>query len=639
MFSQKPPSRQIPGIISYMDYFSTKRLAYSLLIIIPALIGFLSMILNLIYTGILNIFYFLILFLIFLITSGVGTLISVFFYSEKSPIVGPPPRGWAIQMNSFFSLIIGGSFLIGQVLVIFVRNITFQEVFFILGTIVSYILAYVIYFSFTTVGKYGNLILALAQPVTVILLYSIFTAQISFLFFIRAIIFFCTSAFIFAIPYAREMSQVSNIYKELTGIGGYPFIRAFVLSMMTEGNDNLIEELFDTIGIESEIKIQYLAIRGSKSKKLKGLFVIPHLHFGPFKTCGSSDLPAQIYKMFNYIPGITVYHTTNDHSQNLTTRKEFDKVINRIKEDVSKIENNVIDKEWIYEIKDVTRKMSNSAKLIGTDIDNVAIIFLTRHPLPSDDIQYQIGKEIREIAISNGYKDVIIIDSHNSIIGDEILIKKDSIEGRDLINVAKNFLKSSNNDEDRQKNIISYGVARDNLKEFSEKDGIGAGGMVVHLFKNSVTNQKTAFIHFDGNNAYVDIRSYILNLLQNRGIERGEITTSDSHTVARQFTRRGYSPIGDKIKLEKILKKLEKLIKEAENHYEEVEFYYYDSTLDKIRIWGDPKYFDTIMNTIQECLKVSQRLLTLSLILPTFFSLILLLFYYNIQITDIFNAF
>ncbi|GAI11072.1 unnamed protein product [marine sediment metagenome] len=36
---------------------------------------------------------------------------------------------------------------------------------------------------------------------------------------------------------------------------------------------------------ELYVKIQYLAIRGKKSKKLKGLFVIPHIHFGPFKTC------------------------------------------------------------------------------------------------------------------------------------------------------------------------------------------------------------------------------------------------------------------------------------------------------------------------------------------------------------------
>ncbi|GAH39880.1 unnamed protein product [marine sediment metagenome] len=120
------------------------------------------------------------------------------------------------------------------------------------------------------------------------------------------------------------MSQVSNVYRQATGIGGYPFIRAFVLSMMTEGNDVMLEGFFDKIGILSDVKIQYLTIRGKKSKKLKGLFIIPHIHFGPFKTCGSSDLPAVIYEAFKYIPGITVYHTTNDHTQNLTSQSELE---------------------------------------------------------------------------------------------------------------------------------------------------------------------------------------------------------------------------------------------------------------------------------------------------------------------------
>ncbi|GAI74104.1 unnamed protein product, partial [marine sediment metagenome] len=162
------------------------------------------------------------------------------------------------------------------------------------------------------------------------------------------------------------------------------------------------------------------------------------------------------------------------------------------------------------------------------------------------------------------------------------------------------------------------------------------GGLVVHLFNDTSTDQKTAFIHFDANNAYVDIRSYILNMLQNRGIERGEITTSDSHTVARQFTRRGYSPIGDKIKLEKILEKIDSLLNKAENTLEEVEFFYYDSVIEGIKIWGNPRYFETIMNTLMKTIKVSKALFTYSLIIPTLFSIILLLFFYEINFGVIF---
>ena len=66
---------------------------------------------------------------------------------------------------------------------------------------------------------------------------------------------------------------------------------------------------------------------------------------------------------------------------------------------------------------------------------------------------------------------------------------------------------------------------------------------------------------------------------------------------------------------------------EAENDLVPVEFYYNDSIEHKIKIWGDSNYFNAIMDTLKECIKVSQNLLTFSLIVPTFFSLVLLLFF------------
>jgi predicted neutral ceramidase superfamily lipid hydrolase len=197
-------------------------------------------------------------------------------------------------------------------------------------------------------------------------------------------------------------------------------------------------------------------------------------------------------------------------------------------------------------------------------------------------------------------------------------------------------LASLRKDDLNNKNSIQYSSIKDPFNEFSPKDGIGKGGLVVHLFKNSSTDLESVFIHFDANNAYVDIRSYILNMLQNRGIERGEMTTSDSHSVARQFTPRGYSPIGEKITLEVILEKLENLIPKVQNKLEDIEFLYYQSEVKNIKIWGDPRYFDVIMNTLLKTIKVSQGLLTYSLIAPTFFSIILLLFYYNITFGTIF---
>ncbi len=626
MLVKEKKSRQIPGIITYLELFSSRKSAYSIFFGIPIALGLLSMLLHFFFLkSFLDLLHFFRFIFLFLLTSGFGTLFSIGFYSKKSPLLKAPPTGWSIQMNAFFNGIIEITFILGQIVAILVNNITMQEVFLILGSIISYIVAFVIYFSFTTVGRSGNIILALIQPFTVIITYSLYTGQFNLDFFIRAMIVFLVCALFFAVPYRRGLFKVSNIYEVATGMRGYAFIRAFILSMMTEGNDDLIERYFDDVGIESKVKIQYLLIRSINNKKIKGLLVIPNIHFGPFKTCGSSDLPEYIYKEFQDIPGITVYHTTNDHTQNLTTHGYVEAIIKKIRQDINEIKNNT-EIEWIKEIRGFTRKISNSAKLIGTEVGDVPVVFITRHPLPSDDIESEVGDDIRNIAKSKGYRDIIVVDSHNAIIGDEVLIKKNTIEAHDLIDVVKKYMESET--VKKIQNVPKlYGVAKDQLEDFSEDDGIGFGGIVLHLFKNTITNQKTVLIHFDGNNAYVEIRSNILNFLQNRGIERAEITTSDSHTVARQFSDRGYSPIGDKINTNYILEKLEVLIEKAEANLEPVEFLYKDS-FENVKIWGDPLYFNAIINTLKECIRVSQSLLTISLIAPTLLSLIFLIFLY-----------
>ncbi len=625
---KKESSRQIPGIISYLESFSSRKLAYSTFIGTPLILGFISLTLHTILIDRLDILHYFRFIGLFLLISSLGAFCSLIFYSKKAPILRAPPNGWSVQMNIYFSAVIAVTFLFGQILAIVLQSIRYQEIFLIMGTIISYIVAFVIYFSFTTVGRRGYVLLSLVQPVGTIILYSLFTGQFDSDFFLRAIIFFVSCALIFAIPYRRGLFHVSKVYKEATGMSGYSFIRAFILSMLTDGNDDLIESYFDRVGVKSTVNLQYLFIRKVSTKEIKGQFIIPDIHFGPFKTCGSSDLPEHIYKEFSNIPGTTVYHTTNDHALNLTTQGYVEVILERIKKDFQTVQNDN-ELEWVKEIKDFTRKISNSAKLIGTEIGKVPLLLITRHPLPSDDIEKEVGDQIRDVALSNGYQGPIIIDSHNAIIGDEILIKKGTLEAEDLINVTKNYL-SSKKVHDSPKVQMLYGVAKGTFQRHSEKEGIGLGGVVLHLFKNSVTEQMTALIHFDANNAYVEIRSNILNLLQNRGIERGEITTSDSHIVARQFSARGYSPIGDKIQLDEILDKVDWLIREAEGDLEPVEFYYKDSREDNVKIWGNHRYFGVILDTLKECIRVSQSLLTLSLIIPTFFSLILLLFLYNI---------
>ncbi|MFW9782290.1 MAG: hypothetical protein ACFFFB_08415, partial [Candidatus Heimdallarchaeota archaeon] len=141
MFIKKDSIRQIPGFISYMELFSSNKLAYSLFIGIPLSLSFLLAIINSIFKGSFDLFYFIRYSFFFLILSGFGTLFSMTFYARKSPLLRAPPKGWALQINIFLCAVMGMTFFFGNTIAIILNNLTFQEVFFILGTVISYIVA------------------------------------------------------------------------------------------------------------------------------------------------------------------------------------------------------------------------------------------------------------------------------------------------------------------------------------------------------------------------------------------------------------------------------------------------------------------------------------------------------------------
>ena len=192
-YSRKSTSREAPGVFTYMEMFSSKVWSYSIFFLAPLVIALLSMLFNIFLLGAWefpnSIVYFIQIFALFMLISGISAAITLIFFTKKSPILGAPPTGWGLQMNSFFTAVIGISFLIGQILTFLFGNIAFQEVFFILGTIVAYIMAYTIYFSFTTLSSRGFLILALVQPVVGIILYSFWTAQVTIQSFVLLVSF------------------------------------------------------------------------------------------------------------------------------------------------------------------------------------------------------------------------------------------------------------------------------------------------------------------------------------------------------------------------------------------------------------------------------------------------------------------
>ena len=410
------------------------------------------------------------------------------------------------------------SYFLGHALAFVVGDqYAFVNIFFIIGSLICYIVLFVIYFSFTNVGPPWYVVLALIQPVSGILIYSFFSQQITIIFFLKAIIFFSVSATIFAFIYGPLMAFVSLPYRKSTGIGGYNFIRAFIEALITDNHDDLIEQYFEKIGEEDSLRIQYLALRDKDTKEIKGLFLVPNVHFGPFKTTGSAALAEEIYHHFSEIPGLTIFHTTVTHAQNFTSHKSNERVIQQIHKDLANLQ---------FENPEMARFLrvsGDKAKLLGTVINHVPILLYTMHPLPTDDIVPEIGTKITSMVTNEGFADPLVIDCHNSLIGDEITIKEDTEEANEMYSITQEFLNQLKEKNEFWSENVNYAVAHDPMREIPIASGIGAGGIIVHLFK--VGDQETALIHVDANNAITPVRSAIVNLGENLGLDRSEFST------------------------------------------------------------------------------------------------------------------
>jgi predicted neutral ceramidase superfamily lipid hydrolase len=353
-------------------------------------------------------------------------------------------------------------------------------------------------------------------------------------------------------------------------------------------------------------------------RNIKGLFVLPNVHFGPFKTAGSAALPETIYSKFGDIQGLTVFHTSVTHGENFASRQSNALVCKQIEEDMS---------QFLFKTPKISkfhRTLHGQTKILGFVTEKTPYIFATRHPFPTDDIMPGVGESIKKRSNDNQLASPFFVDCHNAIIGDEILITENSKEGNELIDASEQFFKNIKNQSTFSE--VQYGCAKTKVP-FPIDAGIGSGGIVCHFFK--IDKQKNVLIHVDSNNALISVRNQIVDLSQKKGIDCIELTTSDTHNVVRVISSRGYHPLGEKVKLNYLIPEIDKLIDEAERNAEPVEIAEFESETPNYYFWPNIEYFDLIILTIQRCLTVSKFLLTIGLAFPMVFAFLLITFLYG----------
>ena len=277
-----------------------------------------------------------------------------------------------------------------------------------------------------------------------------------------------------------------------------------------------LEEILAEVGdlVETEV-----GVVGFKNKEgFKASFIVPLVHYGPVGNLGGSEYPFLISSEMQRNMGGThfVFHGTVTHDFNpvfSSSHVHISQTAMALLSDKSGYSDNAT----IWESKDGKTKLF----LLGIGKQKQAFTALTRAPYKTDDINLALGFSIRNLILSKGFSQAIVVDMHNSS-GTDCDMTAGSSAYYELEDSIRDLAKKS-------EGKLRMGVAFDSLSEFSLAQGIGKAGLKVAVFE--VGKKKHCIILIDANNAHPTFRMHILESLAPLGFDFVDIFTTDSHAV------------------------------------------------------------------------------------------------------------
>jgi len=339
------------------------------------------------------------------------------------------------------------------------------------------------------------------------------------------------------------LKLINSASSDILKVPAITMLQAFLKAWTSEEASSL-EEIIE---ISSSKKIVQTSILKFKTENKNPVVIIPEVHPGPFYPIGSSNLPYQIYKFFSERKVLPlIMHGVSGHELNLTSKKEVDNLLSSY--------NNLIKLGEGETCSIPITTKSGEAVANGFAFGDYAVIFLTLSPNGMEDFPREIMNPLEEESIKNGFKHLILIDTHNSqgkTVNQE--------ESGDLIVVTKKILKQLKNAEQ-----FSFKVGHAHSSEFNinfERD-IGPAGIGVLILE--IEGNKYTILVADSNNARKGLREELIHQLNTLGISVIELCTTDTHiTAGKVMTTHGYIALGDQTKTEYLVDTIKKLYDKA----------------------------------------------------------------------------
>jgi putative membrane protein len=291
-----------------------------------------------------------------------------------------------------------------------------------------------------------------------------------------------------------------------------------------------LEERLLALSTEGSIETRILSFSGEGSRR-KASFVVSNFHPGPYRDMGSGGLPSELKQSLEESQHgvVQVPHGISNHKLNIVSHRDIDRLLSAATEKYPS-------DHPISKASSMIREKEGEAIVSGQAFGNIVLLTITLAPNEMEDLPTLVSTEIERQASKLGF-DVLIVDAHNSIVGQTSITP---LQAERIIAAAVRVLGRL---KALSQGPFSVGSAYDALDTYTLKEGIGPGGLSAMVVKTE--SDIASYITIDGNNMQQGLRDQILQAIRETGVDDAEVMTTDTHLVTGLVrSPLGYYPVG-----------------------------------------------------------------------------------------------
>ncbi|MGC8648753.1 MAG: DUF2070 family protein [Candidatus Micrarchaeia archaeon] len=357
-------------------------------------------------------------------------------------------------------------------------------------------------------------------------------------------------------------------------------------------------------GYKNDIYTHTIVIKNDENK-IKALFYIPEIHYGPVGTIGGSHFPylLQNYASKKYNTNVFIMHPTVNEDNNPLSSSE----LNILKNDLNKSIKEI--KKVDYQKIEYYKGKYETAKVSLLKINNLNIATFTRAPKVTEDFSQDAEKIIRELLTSKN-SNLIMLDLHNSRYESASKIELDGIKSNtkyihEYIKAIKELKKVAY----AQK--LYFGSSSINIYNIVGRPIDLAPGPLNCTFIK-IGNMKQILLVFNSNNMLPSFRNNIIKYVEGKYKIDTEVCTTDTHYV-NSLQRTASNVLGRSININTLLPLIDKAVEKAIKDAESVHIYYKNSIIKNFNVWG-PNIKNKTMNIVSYVFSLAKILIPIILV-------------------------